>query len=252
MSIKLCIKAIRVKTLPDMKKKYDKIVEISLRSGLGFHFERVEDFIKLSNHKLPWSIREHEAYVIRELIIKNRLRRGFELCTGVGISSLIAADAMRITGGDLVTVDAYIEERVNSCSDYGVETRLTKDPRDADGYRLNVFVAKELCLDNIVHEIGWSPDDVDKIYERNFAMQEKLDYAFIDGGHSHEQIMADIRAVIPHMGMNALLLFHDWHCSNENHLKVIVGAGFERFADYHTGWGMVGFSRGNVSTSLFE
>lgn len=238
--------------MPDMKKKYDKIVDASMRSGLGFHFERMEDFIKFSNHHHPWSIREEEAYVIYELIVKNRLRRGFELCTGVGISSLVAADAMKVTGGDIVTMDAYIEEKVNVCDGYGINTRITRDPKEADGYRLNMFVAKELGLDNLIHEIGWSPDDVDAIYGRNFIRDEKLDYVFIDGGHSKDQIMADIHAVIPHMSADSLFLFHDWGCMNKMHVKAVEDAGFGNFANYNTGWGMVGFSRGSVSTSVFS
>lgn len=38
---------------------------------------------------------------------------------------------------------------------------------------------------------------------------ERFDFVFIDGDHSYEGVKADIEGVLPHLALNAYLLFHD-------------------------------------------
>jgi hypothetical protein len=60
-------------------------------------------------------------------------------------------------------------------------------------------------------EVGWSPDDVGTIIEKHYT--EPLDYVFIDGGHKPDQLLLDIKAVIPYTNNDTTWTFHDCNSS---------------------------------------
>ena len=159
--------------------------------------------LKLKNHAFPWSIVQREFDFLHDLIVMNNLTRGYEACTGVGISGLAAALAMKKTGGKVVSLDAYIEENVNSPHYSGKQV-----VQDADGYKSVHYLREQFeVTEQFIPEVGWTPDDVPMVIEKHFT--EPLDYVFIDGGHVDTQLILDITAVLPYANENTVWAFHD-------------------------------------------
>lgn len=226
-------------------KPYSELVELSKGFGLGFHLEQsIDDSLKLSNHYHPWSMREHEGRIVYDLIVENELKSGFEIATAFGISASVIGQALNKTGGKLVTMDAYVEENFNYSGGYDINTKLVKDI-DADGFKMAKSLIEALGIsDNVSLEIGWSPDDTATIIERGFP-NSKLDFVFIDGGHTKEQIDADVKAVWPYLGDDCILLFHDHVDVSEDTKRFIKENGFLNEKNYHTGFNLYGYSKGN-------
>lgn len=159
--------------------------------------------LKFKNHAFPWSITQKEYNFLESIIIDNNLKRGIDLCTGIGISALAAAMAMKKTGGKLITIDAYVEEYYNHFT-YGSKKVIY----ESDGYVNISFLRDRFDLkEHLIPEIGWSPDDVPTLIEKNF--NEPLEYVFIDGGHTEEQLLKDISCILPYTTKNTFWLFHD-------------------------------------------
>jgi len=185
---------------------FDKI--IALRDGPVEYEQVPTGHLKLKNHAYPWSVVETEFKWIMDLIVKNNLTRGYEACTGVGISGLAAALAMKQTGGKIVSLDAYVEERLNH---YNYDDQKIK-LGNADGYKSVFYLREEFDVkEQFFPEVGWTPDDVGTIIEKHYT--EPLDYVFIDGGHKPDQLLADIKAVIPYTNEDTIWTFHDCNSS---------------------------------------
>ncbi len=54
---------------------------------------------------------------------------------------------------------------------------------------------------------GVSPEDVDRVVGDCF--DGPIDFCFVDGLHTNEQVLIDYRALEPHLADDAVLLFHD-------------------------------------------
>lgn len=227
---------------------FNTLIELSKTVNYPFSLEPVNgDSLKFTNHHHPWSIRETEAEILHNTIVKNNLQRGFEICTGVGISSLVTGNAFSNTGGKLVTIDAYVEESFNLCSSYDINTKIVKKPESADGYKMTNYLISKLGIEKyVVLDIGWSPDDVPSIYKKHYGDQ-KIDYAFIDGGHSVDQIDADVQVLLPHLSDNAVIFFHDYLCVGNHTIELVKQNGFSNFKDYKTLYQLTAYSRGNIT-----
>ncbi len=166
--------------------------------------------IGMIDHKNPVSITEAEFNFIQNIIITHNLTRGYECATAFGISALAAGLGFKETNGQLVTMDAYIEELYNDCSSY---FNMEGTFQDSDGYKLANFLIKEYQVP-VVAEIGWSPDDVTKVINRHYNGQ-KLDYVFIDAMHNDNAFIKDVKSVLPHLLDEFIFLGHDLHCFAE-------------------------------------
>lgn len=188
-----------------------------------FPFEVVNSWpssLKQKEHAFPWSITQKEYDFLHSIIIDNNLKNGIDLCTGLGISALSAAMAMKKTGGKLVTIDAYVEEYFNSFT-----YKSKKVIHDSDGYKNIMYLRDKFDLQNeLIVEVGWSPDDVPTIIERNF--NTKIDFVFIDGGHTEDQLFKDISCILPYTNENTFWLFHD--CVDALWTKKIQDFCFEK------------------------
>jgi hypothetical protein len=226
---------------------HSDLVNASKTFNLGFHLEftGVGDSIKLSNHYHPWSLMGHEANIVYNTIIKNNLRFGYEIATAFGISSAVIGQALKQTNGKLVTLDAYVEEIFNHCEGYDINTK--KINPDADGRRMANKLYEFLDIqNNVISEVGWSPDDVSAIIEKHFY-DTKLDFAFIDGGHTQPQIDADVKSIIPYLKHDAIMMFHDHVLAASSTWDFLRENGFTNFVNFNTGFSLAMFSRGNVS-----
>ena len=86
------------------------------RSGRGH--------IKMVGHSVPYSIMQKEWDFLHNIVVDNNLQRGFELATAFGVSGSAIGTAMKKTGGKLVTMDAYVEEKYNNAGTYEKFDRL--------------------------------------------------------------------------------------------------------------------------------
>jgi hypothetical protein len=189
------------------KEVYERIT--TLRYGpVGYEYT-ISSNLKLRSHPFPWSIVASEFDTLYNIIVLNNLKRGYEACTGVGISGLAAALAMKETGGKVVSLDCYVEEHNNywEYNDEKFNSEKTK-VTDSDGYK-SVFYLRELfdVQNQFIPEIGWTPNDVPATLEKHYS--EPLDYVFIDGGHLPAQVIADIEAVLPYTDKQTIWTFHD-------------------------------------------
>lgn len=172
----------------------------------GFEFTQF-GHLKLKNKAFPWSVVQREFDYLYNTIVNNNLRRGFEACTGVGISALAAGLAMQKTGGKIVTLDAYIEELLES-TDYKHYSPVLN--HNATAFEtVNALIDKFQLKDILIPVVGWTPDNVAEHVEANFT--EPLDYVFIDGGHTPTQVIKDISGVLPYTTKDTHWLFHDAH-----------------------------------------
>lgn len=227
------------------RKPYTELVELSKGFDLGFNLEfSVHDSLKLSNHYHPWSLRETEANIVYDLVLANNVKTAFEIATAFGISASVIGQALNQTGGKLVTMDAYIEENFNHALGYDINSKMVSNT-EADGYNMAKKLVEVLGIgDNVSLEIGWSPDDTASIIEKNFG-ESKLDFAFIDGGHTHLQIEADVKSIFPYLADDCILLFHDHIDVPENVKEFIKENGFVNEKNYNTGFNLYAYSRGN-------
>jgi len=171
--------------------------------------------MRMSNHKDPCCIADVEFDFIYEFVKKHELKNGYEVATAFGVSMLAPALAMKEHGGRLVTIDAYIEEQHNDCMGY---TGNVKTFQDADGFKVANNLMDLYDLRNTVSlYVGWSPNDTKKALETKFDLNnEKLDYVFIDGLHTDDAVITDLKAVMPYLNRNRyVVFFHDTHCFNE-------------------------------------
>ena len=173
--------------------------------------------IKMVQHPYPYSIKEAEFNFLTNLIADNNLQRGYECATAFGISSLAIGLGFKKTGGKIVTMDAYIEEK---CKDPGAYKDFQREVYDkADGYKSVKYLIEKFGLENTMFpEIGWSPYDTETSVRRHF--KESLDFVFIDAGHFPEQMIKDIDAFLPLLGEKYVLAFHDvypWSYSEAVH-----------------------------------
>ena len=159
----------------------------------------------------PWSLADIEGEILYDFIRAHQLRSGYEVATAFGYSAMYSGLALKAAGGQLNTIDAYIEEQYGS--DVYVEpgqqvTRAEVDwSRQPFGLRYAQRMLEVCDLAGTVHlHRGLSPEDVPAIIG-----QSELDYVFVDGAHFGEQPTADIQAVINNLAPKYALFFHDHH-----------------------------------------
>ena len=210
-------------------KTYQELIELSNTFGLRFRLSRIAnmDFLKLSNHWHPFSMTETEGRIVYNYIIENNLKNGFEVATAFGVSSCVIGQALQKTGGKLVTMDSYVEEHFGDCSEYNVNDRETIEPEESDCYLMANKLVETLGLSEIVKlEVGWSPEDNSNIIKKHF--DTKLDFCFIDGGHSPEQIDKDVRSLVKHMSEKCVMFFHDYQHMSDSTKTFLDDVGFDK------------------------
>lgn len=218
-----------------------KILVNDIENPVGLEFNE-EQSIKMKNHFHPWSIKVDEFLFLYNTIKQNNLKNGYEVATAFGVSALAAGLAMKETGGKLVTMDAYIEEKYNHAHGY----RQSDDEvyyENNDGYKNVKYFIKKFNLEkNLIPEIGWSPNNTYQVLSKNFDLdKEKLDYVFIDAGHWDEAVMKDVESVIPFLSKNCYIFLHDVHAFSkkvDNFLISKLGKTYKIVVPIPTGFNL--------------
>lgn len=228
--------------------KYRDLVRISKNLKIGLSLDYVNNdpgfsSLKMSNHAYPWSLKENEAAIVYNLILKNNLKYGFEIATGFGMSAIVMGQALRLTDGKMVSMDAYVEELVGY-NKYDENTQQIK--QKPDGHLIATELANVLGLKNqIDFFIGWSPKDTHTAIHNTHG-NKRLDFAFIDGGHSSGQVYLDVISIVSRMCDDSLLMFHDHGSVCNKTMEVLKAFGYNDFFDYKTDFGLVAYRKGNI------
>lgn len=194
---------------------YDKLVE-EINSFSDIKVRKNNRGISMVNHENPVSITPNEFDFIQKTIKEFNLGFGFEIATGTGISALAAGESLAINGGILITMDAYIEEKHNSCDKY---TNLKECHSDSDGWKLVNNLIEHYILP-VIPVVGWSPDDVKPTFLKYWS-GPPLDYVFIDAQHFDKNLIDDVNAIRPFVNKNYIFFGHDHHCFSKNTLSQV-------------------------------
>jgi len=175
---------------------------------------------KLKNRVFPYSLTDEEGLILYKLVTDAKLLNGYEIATAFGYSSFYLGMAFKKNGGQLVSVDAYVEEAEENFiydeatarkrAEMFLELRQSGDwEKLPEGLKFALTGSKELGIENTVrYEVGFSPASIPSLLEGKV-----LDFAFIDGGHFGQQPCLDIDAVVPYMNLErCIMMFHDTQC----------------------------------------
>lgn len=228
---------------------FSELEIISKNFNLDFSLEKNNDHLKLSNHFHPFSIKEVEGKIMSNIIQKNNLKLGFEIATAFGVSACILGEAFHKTSGKLITVDSYIEENLNLSTSYDADTKynIPKNLNELHGYLMAKNLISHFNLkETVILEIGWSPEDIPGIMNKNSIKNKDLDFIFIDGGHSKKQIQLDTEILINYSSNNCIIFLHDFVMVSNETISYIQNKGFNNFKNYNTPFNLVSFSKGEI------
>jgi len=204
-----------------ISKTYLEIINKTKTSDIPL--ERAGKSLRMRNHTNPYCIADIEFEFINNFVTKYKLKRGYEVATAFGVSMLAPALAMKKYGGRLLTMDAYIEERHNSCVAY---RNIVEVHCNSDGFKSAKSLIKMYNLSDVVTPyIGFSPRDTKAALDTTFDLtKEKLDYVFIDGLHTDEAIIRDLKSISQYLDRDNgyVVFFHDVHCFNSSTRKVVA------------------------------
>lgn len=129
---------------------------------------------------VPALMRDKELLMVFSLVYSKGCKSCLEIGSWWGGSAHIIYQALEANGsGKLVCLDAI--------------------------HQANEELRKKMS-NRVTFLRGISPRDIGKAVD---ILGSPIDFAFIDGDHSYESVLADCRGVEPHLSHDALLLFHD-------------------------------------------
>lgn len=209
--------------------KYTKLIDRFKNHNISYEFwdnQLIDNInypsIKMKNTNGPGSIKEREFNCIKNTIIKNDLKCGYEIATAFGISALSLGLGFKKTNGKIVTMDAYIEENSKNCFSY--INKYNEVFYNSMGFKSITNIINEFKLHNIVYPtIGWSPIDTEKNIKKYINLdEEKLDLIFIDAGHWDNALISDIISIFNFINKDKYVIFiHDTHAFSSQCLNQI-------------------------------
>ena len=221
---------------------YGDIISVTKDTQVPLNFSGEANYagLHMTRHHHPISITEQEFKILNKIIVENNLKSGYEVATAFGVSALAAGLGFKETGGQLVSMDAYIEEQYNNCGAYIGRRGVYPN---SDGFKSANFLANTFkVIDNVSFEVGWSPDDTRLVLEKQFN-PIRLDYVFIDALHTQEAIVNDLLSIKDLLMDKFIGLLHDAISSNSSvkDISKILGVNFTSF---NTVYSMGGFLKG--------
>lgn len=90
---------------------------------------------------------------------------------------------------------------------YGIDN-CTEGIDSQNGLELTKRIAEKFNL-NLKICVGCSPEDVPSFLGKVLAVGGTIDFVFVDGLHTNEQVFRDFHACLPYLSDSAILAFHD-------------------------------------------
>ena len=189
--------------------------------------------ICLEKFPLPVSINEPEFNYMKDFIIKHNLKTGIELATGTGISTLSIGLGMKETGGSLMSMDAYLEEKTQQ---QPMNTKNQNSYLDSNCYKIANYMKELYNLNETVSlKVGLSPHDLIKEIEN---INQKVDFVFLDCPKNDQDYERDIKAVYPYLSEKFAIFVHDTHCYKGKADQInfqLFGKTFTKLYKYYEG-----------------
>lgn len=164
---------------------------------------------------LPVSINEHEFNYIHDFIVNHKLVCGYELATGTGISTLSSAIAMKKNNGMLITMDNYIEDKIQ---EQQIKFNNIDEVVNSESYTFVTKILNHYSLNNVNLVIGNSPKDSIRIFNKN---KYKFDYVFLDCPKCDDDFERDILSIKNNLDNNFAIFVHDTHTFTERSFKLV-------------------------------
>lgn len=187
--------------------------EFLIKLREGSELDALDCSYKLKTKKFPYSLTDEEGLTIYNIISRNKLTSGFEIATAFGYSTAFIALGLKENGGVLKSVDCYIEEDAENylyhSNDLADSVRLVRNKilagEKPQGLQCAENILQRLGLvENVQLLIGLSPADIPELLG-----DDKIDFAYIDGGHYGDQPTEDFQAIRPYLKNRCAVLFHD-------------------------------------------
>jgi hypothetical protein len=168
------------------------------------------------NGKLPFSVNEYEFNYMKDFIIKHNLQLGYELATGIGVSTVGIGLGFKQTDGMLLTLDSYIEEKNQNIVDNKYDFNMVVNSK---GYNNNKKLLQAFEVDkNVVLKQGWSPVDSIK-YLNSYFNDKKLDFVFLDCPKFIDEYDRDVKYLKDYINKEKFAIFvHDTHCMRNDYI----------------------------------
>lgn len=175
----------------DIKKIYEEILEdpnYSRWKTKGEFFS-----IRPSSTPYPISLAYHEAQFIYDVIIKYKLKNGYEIGRGLGVSSIVAGLALKNNLGRLISID--LDLYVDLIIKYKLENIIC----DVVGRSPNEVL------------LQWALESTKSPYTKTkkTSMLQNIEYILIDGEHTGEAIKKDFNSILPYLSSSYIIFFHD-------------------------------------------
>lgn len=225
---------------------YDDLIKISEKLEIKYELNE-KGSLKLKEKIYPWSIKKAEFDYLFKIIKRFKLKKGYEVATGFGISSLAIGLALAENDGKLLTIDSYEEEVMEDPEKYRGEVNFYENSL---GFKSIKQLVNYFNLQNIIFPlIGKSPRDVNKCLDVVFDKDEKLDFVFIDAGHWDAALFQDFSAIKKRLSDKCILAIHDGPNFSRkliDHITVQLLAEWEfpEECKQPNGWDMIVFKRG--------
>lgn len=188
--------------------RFQEVMAAGLQPDAPARYYKDKGSIRIPQPNSPYSIRENEFNFLETFIVEHNLKSGFELGNAFGVSTVAIGSGFKRTGGHLVSMDAYTEEKNQAYTYQGSKSDIYFD---AVGYKSAKFLMKEFDLEGTVDLVqGWSPNDTHQALKGR-----TLDFAFIDAMHDDISVVADLTSVLPFLGSHYAIFLHDVHCFSQ-------------------------------------
>lgn len=175
--------------------------------------DRLDESRTLRDGPYPGSCTDEEGLALYHVITANGLRSGFEIATAFGYSTAYIGLAMQRTGGELVSMDCYVDTSATPPDarpqELAQAVAEVMQRIEQGVYPAGLALADEhlsaLGLEDLVTlSIGISPESV-----ADALAGRRLDFALIDGSRSGDQPTWDFDAVLPFLQPRCAVFFHD-------------------------------------------
>ena len=179
----------------NLYKKYGYDIKTGLnpmhfggKASLYFPFTYVFEKGSINELITGGGIAPVEVYMIESLSSVYEPKNIFIVGNAFGWSTIVMT--LAFSKSKIVVIDAGIEGKDNML-----------------GIELSNKIAKNENL-NFIVEYGYSPQNNRDIIGKHFG-DEKIDFVFIDGLHTNEQLLKDFYGVLDYVHENTIFLFHD-------------------------------------------
>jgi radical SAM superfamily enzyme YgiQ (UPF0313 family)/glycosyltransferase involved in cell wall biosynthesis len=183
---KLLSKAERDRIDQEIDKLNETLGRLNYRSSVSAHYQAAPI---LDIQEIPTHLSLKEKHKLKELAENARGNTYVEIGSYLGGSSCCIAAGIQSAGnsGKLYCVDTWRNDA------------MSEGPRDT----FSAFMANTAAFSRLITPLRGKSTEIAEQFS------EGIDFLFVDGGHSHEDVRSDVAAWFPKLNPGAFVVFHD-------------------------------------------